>query len=77
MTSLCSYAKHLPAQYVNMIVSQVILSGITLGPRVDQSVETVIALADSTMMMQLCCHNWEVKTFSSAQNYWSHLLYLI
>jgi len=61
VTSLCSYAKHLPAKYVNMIVRQEILSGITLGPRVDQLVETIVALADSTMMMQLCRHNWKVK----------------
>ena len=44
-----------------MFVSQVILGGITLEPRVDQLVETMVALVDSTMMMQLCRHNWEVK----------------
>ena len=43
-----------------MCVSQVILSGITLESRVDQLVRTMITLADSTVMMQLCCHNWEV-----------------
>jgi hypothetical protein len=31
-----AYAKHLPGDYVNMFVSQEVLSGITLEPRVDQ-----------------------------------------
>ena len=44
-----------------MFVSQVILSGITLEPRVDQLVATTVTLADSNMMMQLCRPNWEVK----------------
>jgi hypothetical protein len=44
-----------------MVVSQVILSGITLEPRVDQLVVALAALADSNMMTQLCRHNWEVK----------------
>jgi hypothetical protein len=44
-----------------MFVSQVILSRITLEPHVDQLVKTTVALADSTMMMQLHRHNWEVK----------------
>ena len=48
--------------YVNMVVSQVIFSGITLEPRVDQLVMTTVALAESIMMTQLCRHNWEVKT---------------
>jgi len=48
-------------KYVNMCVSKVVLSGITLGPRIDQLVRTKVTLADSTMMMQLCRHNWEVK----------------
>jgi hypothetical protein len=48
-------------RYVNMFVSQVILSGITLEPRVDQLVTTKVTLADSNMMTQLCRHNWEVK----------------
>jgi hypothetical protein len=48
-------------EYVNMVISQVILSGITLEPRVNQLVKTMVILADSTMMMQLCRHNWEVK----------------
>jgi len=45
----------------NMFVSQVILSEITLKLRVNQLVKTTVALADRTMMMQLCRHNWEVK----------------
>ena len=42
-----AYAKHLLAQYVNMFVSQVILSGITLEPRVDQLAMIKVTLADS------------------------------
>jgi len=57
----CSYAKHLPEKYVNMVVSQVNLSGFTLEPHVDQLVKDTVAQADSTMMMQLCRHYWEVK----------------
>jgi hypothetical protein len=53
-----------------MFVSQVILSRITLKRRVDQFVETTIALADSVMMMQLCRHNWEVKNLQQ----WAELL---
>jgi len=49
-------------QYVNMFVSEVILSGITLPLHVDQLVTIMVALADSTMMMQLCYNNGEVKT---------------
>jgi hypothetical protein len=55
------HAKHLPTKNVNMVVSQVILSGITLEPRVDQLVRATATLADSFMMTQLCRHNWEVK----------------
>jgi hypothetical protein len=47
-----SYAKHLPAKYMNMFLSQVILRGVTLEPRVDQLVKAMVALADSTIMMQ-------------------------
>jgi len=54
-------------RYVNMFVSQVILSGITLEPCVDQSVKTTVALADSTMMMQLRRHNWEVGKSSAVR----------
>jgi hypothetical protein len=57
-----------------MFVSQVILSGITLEPRVDQLLMIKVALADSNMMTQLCRYGWEVqKNFSSAHNYWPHL----
>ena len=48
-------------EYVNMFVSQVNLSGFILEPRVDQLVQATVALAESTMMMQLYLHNWEVK----------------
>jgi hypothetical protein len=44
-----------------MVVTQVILSGITLEPRVDQLVMATAALADSLMMTQLCRHDWQVK----------------
>jgi len=44
-----------------MLVRQVILTWITLEPRVTELVKTTVALADSTMMMQLCRHNREVK----------------
>jgi len=47
--------------YVNMVVSQVILSGITLEPRVDLLVMLTVALAESVKMTQLCCHYWEVE----------------
>ena len=47
--------------YVNMVVSQVIFSGITLEPHVDQLVMTIVTLADSNRMKQLYHHNWEVK----------------
>jgi hypothetical protein len=48
-------------KYVNMFVSQVTHSGITLEPRVNQLVVTTVTLADSNMMTQLCRHNLEVK----------------
>ena len=44
-----------------MVVSQVIFSGIILGPRVDQLATGFPVLADSLIMMQLCCHYWELK----------------
>ena len=44
-----------------MVVSQVIFSGIILGPHVDQLVSNLFALADSSLKMQLCYHYWEVK----------------
>jgi len=46
---------------MNMFVGQAVLSGITLEQRVDQLVINMDALADSDMMMQLCCHNWDVR----------------
>jgi hypothetical protein len=55
------YSKHLLTKYVNMVVSHGGLSGFTHEPHVDQLVETMVALADSGMMMQLCRHYWEVK----------------
>jgi len=44
-----------------MVVSQIILTRITLERRVDQLVTSILALAHSLMMMQLCRHYWEVK----------------
>jgi len=44
-----------------MFVSQVNLTRFTLEPRVDQLVMTMVTVVDSNMMMQLCCHYWEVK----------------
>jgi len=44
-----------------MFVRQVIVSGITLQPHVDQLVTSTLALTDSNMMMQLCCYYREVK----------------
>jgi hypothetical protein len=44
-----------------MFVSQVIISGISLEPWVNQLVKTTDALADTTMVMELCRHKWEVK----------------
>jgi len=43
------------------VVSQVIFSWITLQRRVDQLVKTTVAPANTTMMMQLSSHYWEVK----------------
>jgi len=53
-----------------MVVSQVNLSGFTVEPCVDQLVKATVALADSTMMMQLCRHYWEVKNLQQ----WAKLL---
>jgi len=44
-----------------MFDSQVIFSGFTLVPQVDELAMSTYALADSLMMMQLCHHYWEVK----------------
>ena len=52
-----------PTGHNNIIlVSPVILSGITLRPHVDHYVTSPLTLADSNMMTQLCRHNWAVKT---------------
>jgi hypothetical protein len=48
-----------------MVVSQVKLSRFTLETLVDQLVTATVALADSNMMTQLCCHNWGVKKSSA------------
>jgi len=40
-------------KYDDMIVGQVIFSGITLGSQVDQAVTTMLTLSDSNMMMKL------------------------
>jgi hypothetical protein len=55
-----SYAKHLSVNNI-MFVSQLMISGITIGLHIDQLVTSMLALADSNIMMQLCSHNWEVK----------------
>jgi hypothetical protein len=44
-----------------MFVGQADLGGFTLELGVDQLVKTTVALADSIMMMKLCCCYWEVK----------------
>jgi len=64
--STCDNRKVIHMQYAYlwnniMVVSQVIISGITLGPHVYQFVTNMFALAVSSLMMQLCRHYWEVK----------------
>jgi len=57
---------HMPNTYLwnnIMFVSQVIFSNITLGLRVNQLVMDTPALADSSMIVQLCYHYWEMKNF--------------
>jgi len=44
-----------------IVVSQVIFGGITLGPHVDQLVANLDALAESSLMTQLCHHYWDVN----------------
>jgi len=44
-----------------MVVSRVSLCKITHGQRVDQLATIMLPLADWLMMMQLCCHHWEVN----------------
>lgn len=43
------------ARYVNV-------SGITIGPHVDQLVTSTLSQADSNIIKQFCRHNWELKT---------------
>ena len=45
-----------------MVVSPVVFSGITFELHVDQIVMSTLALADSLMMMQLCCYYWDVNS---------------
>ena len=52
-----------------IFVSQVIISGIILGPHVHLVVIGMPSLADSLMMMQLCRHYWVVKTLQQC-TYW-------
>jgi len=49
-----------------MVVSQVIFSGITLGPWVNQLATSKLALAHSLMSMQLCRHYREVKNLQQS-----------
>ena len=56
-----TYAKHLLREDHILFVRQAIFSGITLGPQVNQLAKSTLALADSLMMMPLCCHYCEVK----------------
>jgi hypothetical protein len=44
-----------------MLVSQIILGGISFEPHVDQLVTGTFALADSNMMTQLYHYYWDVK----------------
>jgi len=61
-----------------MVVSQVIFSGIILGPLVDQLVNWFALTSgftyDDVIMSPLLGSE---KIFSSAHNYWPHLRYLI
>ena len=51
-----------PQRTTLWFLCQVILSGMTLGPCVEQLAVGTPVLTDSTMMMQLCRHYWELKT---------------
>lgn len=44
-----------------MFVSEVVCSGITLEPHVNQLVTSALELADSYLLMQSYRHYWEVK----------------
>jgi len=61
------------SKYVNMVVSQVVLSGITLQPRIDSLVTATVTLADSNMMTHLCHHNWDVKKPSAVRIIMCHM----
>ena len=60
-----------------MCVSQVIFSGMTLEPCVDQVVISQLALADSNVMMQLCRHYQEVKKLSAVHIVIGHVCYTL
>ena len=60
----CYAWSHMQKTYlwnIIMFVRQVILSGITLGPHVNQLVTKLYPLAKSSLMTQLCHHYWDVK----------------
>jgi len=59
-----------------MLVSQVVLCGITLVPHADHLVTNSLPLAVSNIMMQLCHLAAKWKTFSSVDIYWPHRLKL-
>lgn len=54
-------------EYVNIFVSQVVPSGITVELNVNQLVTIVVALADSSVNMQLCWHKWEVNNLQPCE----------
>jgi hypothetical protein len=60
-TQIRMVCKTATCEYVNIFVSQVVHSGITLRLHVNQFVTTGGALMHSSMMMQLCRHNGKVK----------------
>jgi len=66
-----TYAQHLLHDDDIMFVSQVIFSGITLGPHVNQLVIGTPSLADLNMMMQSCHHYWEVKNLQQCTWLWA------
>jgi len=57
-------AIHMQNTYLRNIImvgSQVIFGWIELGPHVDQLATNMFALADSSLMMHLCRHYWDVE----------------
>lgn len=60
--TMVAYVKHQLCEDDILFLSLVILHGTILGPHVDQLVIVKPSLVDSNMMIQLCCHNWDVKT---------------